>query len=142
MSKTLPDLVKEMQGVLADLRSQRDKLVGRLDLQIQGLESAIAALDKAAGESPASAIVPQSDEAYEPSHSTMSPAQMVLACVRRHPGLPSTEIIERVYKHLRPRGNKSQRKVASSAIYDLRQRKKLETDARGGLHAVRGPLAP
>lgn len=137
----LSELLANTEAERVRLIEERRKLVGPLDIQIQQLEAAIESFRRAlradghAGSKAAAPIAQEDGAIVDMFLSGTSPAQLALAYIQKHPGLSSAAVIEALKDQVAARRSKSQRKVISTALYELRKRRKLVEEVNGGLVA-------
>ncbi|MBK9188496.1 MAG: hypothetical protein IPM33_06010 [Phycisphaerales bacterium] len=142
-NNSLADLLAMTEDELLRLQYERKKLVGSLDLQIEQLEAASQNIRQAMD------LDMRTPETVAISHRSPSkakervvplwtneptPAQLVLAYVKSNPGTGTIAVIDALNDKVTARGTKSPRKVVSSALYDLRKRRKLVVEQEGRLY--------
>lgn len=142
-NNSLADLLTKTEDELERLQYERKRLVGSLDLQIEQLEAAAQNIRQAME------LGQRTPESLSANHRSRSktkeqvvplwtneptPAQLVLAYVKRNPGTDTIAVIDALNDKVTARGTKSPRKVVSSALYDLRKRRKLVVEQEGGLY--------
>lgn len=133
----LTELLATAEDHLADLKKRRADLLGPLDRQIENLEAGVKAIRLAIEPSP---VVTKHQAPTSNGDSTLAgptPAQVTLDFIKKHPGLVSTQVIERLHTQVPARGSKSSRKVISGAVYDLRLRKKIVVNEDGRMYPVK-----
>lgn len=144
------DVLAVARSALAELQQRRDEILKT----IQDMEAGIRAFEHCAvamettdlrgAKAPESLVdIPLVEDRYDdllPPTRAVSPAQKILACLRRTPGLTAKQVSDRVHSTVPAHGGKSSRKLVSSAMHDLRRRGKIREE-QGRLFVLEGVRA-
>lgn len=144
MPSRIQNLLEQTEAELDSLREERERLVGRLDVQIKQIEISVTALREAVRASGPPSIGMQNSQSKplfnlppqqekQTATSELSAAQRVLNFISENPGKTNMQVIEALERFVTGSKSKGPRRVVSAAIWDLKMRKKVEADEAGKL---------